>query len=94
MTAAASRPQSAGSTSLSRGRTKGGRREAELSVARPLATLELWSRILTAGLEVDWQPVRETPAIRPLEPGVPYPWPWAQLEQHITETVLEAELLR
>lgn len=88
----------------------GSRLEVGLSVARPLATLQLWSRIVTSQVKLVWQPMPTarprqadfmldlsgagTAEIRPLEPGVPYPWPWGRAKQHITETVLEVELVR
>ena len=115
----ASRPDRTGSKGVSqmspgrRGGTAGltgGRVEIEFSVARPLATLQLWSRIITSGLTLDWHPeptalwedeesvldfdAASGPKHRPLEPGIPYPWPWPQIKHELTETVLHIEQLR
>ncbi len=88
--------RSNGASVLGAGRGRGeakikvSRIEVELSVARPLATLQLWSRMVTSGLNLDWQPDRTMPRThadwildlgdagsvesRPLEPGIPYAW--------------------
>ena len=66
--------------------------------------------MVTSKADLNWQPQPTVEAVqsereldldaaglapvRPLEPGVPYPWPWPLINQETTQTVLHVEQLR